>query len=54
MVSYLESSRVEFLLRRLEQVQSISQEIEKEAGLWMSRAVSGSVGHSLDIQETKE
>ncbi|CAE7562186.1 UBB [Symbiodinium sp. CCMP2592] len=54
MVSYLESSRVEFLLRRLEQVQSSSQELEKEAGLWMSRAVSGSVGYSVDIQDTMD
>ena len=40
MVSYLESSRVEFLLfllRRLEQIQMRSQVTEKENGVWMSR-----------------
>jgi len=54
MVSYLESSRVEFLLRRLEQVQSDSEEIEKEADLWMSRAVSGSAARRVDIQDTTD
>ncbi|CAE7482153.1 ubi [Symbiodinium sp. CCMP2592] len=38
MVSYLESSRVEFLLQRLEEIQCRSQEIEKEASHWMTRA----------------
>jgi len=39
MVSYLESSRVEFLLQRLEEIQRRSQEIEREASHWMTRAV---------------
>eukprot|EP00439_Symbiodinium_sp_Y106_P054052 s1115_g7.t1 len=41
MVSYLESSRVEFLLQRLEEIQRRSQEIEREASHWMTRAVPG-------------
>lgn len=39
MVSYMESSRVEFLLQRLEEIQRRSQEIQKEASNWMTRAV---------------
>ncbi|CAE7947868.1 ubi4 [Symbiodinium sp. KB8] len=39
MVSYMESSRVEFLLQRLEEIQCRSQEIHKEASNWMTRAV---------------
>ncbi|CAE7226957.1 ubi [Symbiodinium sp. CCMP2592] len=37
MVSHLESSRVEFLLRRLEQIQTRTHITEKEAGVWRSR-----------------
>ena len=46
MVSHMESSRVEFLLRRLEQVQSSCQDIEKEAGVWISRSACGSAGYT--------
>ena len=42
----MESSRVEFLLRRLEQVQSSCQDIEKEAGVWISRSACGSAGYT--------
>ncbi|CAE7234403.1 TU20 [Symbiodinium natans] len=41
LVGFLETSRVESLLRRLGMVQDRSEKIGKEAGLWMSKAMSG-------------
>jgi len=37
MVSYLESAREECLLERLQEVQSSTEEVEKEAAAWMSK-----------------
>jgi len=34
--------------------ESDSEEIEKEADLWMSRAVSGSAARRVDIQDTTD
>jgi len=44
MLSFLEEHRIEALLKRLEEVQSRSERVEKEAQQWMAKAVSCDLG----------
>lgn len=53
MLNCLEDHRVEGLLKRLEEVQSRSEEVGKEAALWMSKAVPGSTQTISDSRKRK-